>query len=232
MKIEFYPSSKEVELLVPPPKPAANYIPEWYKKVPKFSGKKVEIKEDGPYIAGPNIKSCMPFLDSMMNGYIQETWQDISINYKEEKVIATYPAIPQIIDTRKEVNTPIDGRFYNNEFVWKAPWMPKLPKGWSMLFTHPLNNMDLPFQTVSGIIDADVFYHIPFGNFPFYIRSDFSGLIPAGTPMYQMIPIKRESWSSKSIAWNPDEQLKRRFMIGKYSFSAYKNNFHIKKDFS
>ena len=29
--------------------------------------------------------------------------------------------------------------------------------GWSILFTHPLNRDDLPFRTLSGIVDCDRF---------------------------------------------------------------------------
>jgi hypothetical protein len=31
-------------------------------------------------------------------------------------------------------------------------------------------------------------------NFPFFIRKDFEGIIPAGTPIAQAIPFKRTDW--------------------------------------
>jgi hypothetical protein len=34
MNIEFIPVSKEAELVVPPPKPAKLYVPQWYKDIP------------------------------------------------------------------------------------------------------------------------------------------------------------------------------------------------------
>jgi hypothetical protein len=34
------------------------------------------------------------------------------------------------------------------------------------------------------------------GNIPFFIKEDFVGVIPAGTPFAQIIPIKRSDWSS------------------------------------
>jgi hypothetical protein len=36
-------------------------------------------------------------------------------------------------------------------------------------------------------------------NFPFVINKDFSGIIPAGTPIIQAIPFKRDTWDSKVI---------------------------------
>jgi hypothetical protein len=34
------------------------------------------------------------------------------------------------------------------------------------------------------------------GNIPFFIKEDFVGVIPAGTPFAQIIPIKRATWRS------------------------------------
>ena len=45
---------------------------------------------------------------------------------------------------------------------------------------------------MSGIIDSDK-YSSP-GNLPFFIKEGFTGMIPAGTPYLQIVPIKRSSW--------------------------------------
>ena len=34
------------------------------------------------------------------------------------------------------------------------------------------------------------------GNLPFFLKSGFEGIIPAGTPIYQILPYKREDWQS------------------------------------
>lgn len=230
MKIEFYPSSKEVELVVPCPKPAGHYIPEWYKSIPKFSEKNIDL--EALNTKGLGIKSCVPFLDSMLSGYIQETWQDIVVDFRDSKLSVTHPTTPEILTSRDRVHMPIGKEFYQTEFTWQVPWMPKLPAGWSMLYTSPINHAELPFQCATGIMDSDVFYHIPFGNYPFYIKYGFRGVIPAGTPMFQMIPIKRESWSSSTHKFNASEQLKREYPLRQKSFGAYRKLFHIKKEYS
>ena len=51
---------------------------------------------------------------------------------------------------------------------------------------------------MSGIIDFDKSIHAQIGNIPFYIKRGFTGNIPAGTPMFQIIPIKREDWQSEN----------------------------------
>lgn len=232
MKIEFYPSSKETGLVIPPPKPAAHYVPDWYKRVPKFSEKNMVLSEESGRLDGLTMKSCAAFSDSMINGYIQETWQDIVIQYKDDTLTIGKQIVPEMVSSRGgNFHSPIGKGFYQNEFTWRSPWMPRLPKGYSMLIIHPANHVELPFETAAGIIDSDNFYHSPFGNMPFYVKYGFSGIIPAGTPMYQMIPIKRESWRSVVKEWNEEEQGKRVNMIARKAYGAYKELFHVKKDF-
>jgi hypothetical protein len=71
----------------------------------------------------------------------------------------------------------------------------KLPDGYSAIFTHPLNRFDLPFITLSGVVDGPFVVHN--GNIPFHIKDGFEGVIPKGTPIMQIIPFKRENWESK-----------------------------------
>jgi hypothetical protein len=231
VKIQFYPSNKDVELLVPPPKPSGFYIPKWYKDIKKISEKTISLNESGR-LDGVNIKSCLPFLDGMLNGYIQETWQDLAVSETNGTVSIGSNDFPEMVSSRGgDFHSPIGPTFYQNEFVWKSPWIPRLPKGWSALFIHPVNQIHLPFETATGMVDSDNFYHIPLGNLPFYIRKGFRGVIPKGTPMYQIIPIKRGPWVSDPRPWDEEEQKKRVFMIASKFHGAYRDLFHVKKEF-
>lgn len=180
MKIKFVPGTKDIEDLVPCPEPSKGFIPEWYKQIP--GGKDIV-----------NVKKCVPFLDSFTHGYIQKTWADIHVE-NNENLDVSFDSKVNILSYRQQSNMPIDGEFYSREFVWQRPWSIVLPEGFSALITHPLNRMDLPFLTLSAIVDFDKAIHAPVGNIPFYIKNGFVGTIPAGTPMFQIIPIKRESW--------------------------------------
>jgi hypothetical protein len=242
MKIEFIPSSADVEIFVPEPRPAANYIPEWYRKTKNnFSEKEyIEKARMKRYLNNevnpeniPSIKACTPFRDSMVNGYIQETWCDIYIHVEKstEQIFYSYSTDPEIISMRNFISIESDVH-YPIEFIWKIPWLPKLPNGYSALFTHPLNHFELPFMSTSGIIDSDDYYHVSFGEFPFYIKKEFSGIIPAGTPMYQIIPIKRDSWNSKKEKFDIKDRKKRSYEINKKFYNNYKRFFHKKKTFN
>jgi len=63
------------------------------------------------------------------------------------------------------------------------------------LFIHPVNRTELPFHSLTGLVDTDK--HPIIINFPFFIKAGFVGTIPAGTPLIQAIPIKRDGWQMK-----------------------------------
>ena len=229
--IKFYPTSKKSELVVPSPKPASFYMPDWYKGLRSISGDK--IFKDGA-VANKTVKSCLPYLDAMTAGYIQETWCEIEIVKNSIGDIEFhYASDPQIISARPLNHVRVPDYFYNAEFLWKMPWMPKLDNGYSCLFVHPLNNINLPFQLASGLIDSDFFYTTSVDDgpngFPFYIKNGFEGTIPIGTPMYQMIPIKRDFWQSSCEKYDENFNYKQNHKINKLFSGGYKKYFHQKK---
>ena len=229
MKIEFIPSDEYVELIVSPPKPAKEYIPKWYREHKNINQvDKLYFKEDGDMIK--TMKECMPFFDSFNTGYIQETWTDINIGYKNGQITYNYPLGPNILELRNYASVKVSDDYGPEEFAWCTPWIPKLPKGYSVMVTQPLNHFN-SFTTLTGIIDSDTFYHTPFGRIPFYIKKGFTGTIPAGTPMFQFIPIKRESWTLKTIGYNFKEQTRRDAKIRRNFIGSYKNMFWNKKEY-
>ena len=230
-EITFIPSSLEVEELVPHPKPAELYVPESYKKIKNDTLKNPVFKDNK--IKNFNLKQCMPFLDSLTAGYIQETWTDIYIeNNNEGQCTYIWSSNPQIMSDRPYVNRDIDEGFYPVEFVWSQAWKIKTDKNYSCLVVHPLNRDDLPFYTLSGIIDSDQYHHAAFGNIPFYIKKGFHGLIPAGTPMFQIIPFKRENWKSTASAYNDKEQRILSNEVHKKFFGLYRDKFWQTKSFN
>lgn len=229
--IEFIPCSETVPLVVPSPIPAKKFIPEWYKSAPVFDPKKPDFAGPGKEVKNLGIKRCMPFLDALTAGYIQTTWCDIYIESSNGAITVRSASGPDIILARESSHVDMGPDFYNIEFTWKTPWLPKLESGYSVMLSHPVNRFDLPFITLTGIIDSDVFYHTPSGNLPFYIRKGFSGLIPEGTPMYQIIPIKRDSWKSSVVEY--DNAIKKNFNESfKKFWGFYKNNFWNKKEYN
>jgi hypothetical protein len=229
-KIEWIPVSKEAELVVPVPKPAKSYIPQWYKNITPL--KNPQFSSTGE-VLNKNIKSCMPFLDALTSGYIQESWTDIYVEVLENEVRYNYSVGPDIMSHRGDSSEfKIGDMFYPTEFIWKEQWLPKLPKGYSALYTSPLNLFSLPFKSLDAIIDCDNYYHEYNGQYPFYIYKGFSGIIPAGTPMFQIIPIKRDSWKSNPCIFDENKNKKLQHEIKKIFFNSYKQQFWQKKEFN
>lgn len=231
-EITFYPSSKITEISVPHPKPASSYIPEWYKQIKKFYGEENKpVFQDGAII-NKTIKNCTPFMDSLTSGYIQESWCDITISFTDNGYFDyNYSCGPDPLSYRDRVSLNIPDHFIQNEFTWQVHWAPKLESGYSALITHPFNRFDLPFVNTSGIIDSDKFFHEIPGNYPFYFYKNKEIFIPCGTPLYQIIPIKRDNWKSSAQEFNEIETLKRKTQTRRFFQGSYKKFFHEKKSY-
>jgi hypothetical protein len=223
VKIIFLPSSQEAALVVEPPVSAKKILPEWYKNSPAFNPKNPFDK---------TLKMCMPFFDATTGGYIQKTWTDIYIGLKDGVVSWAVANEPSIMTAREKPSIPLTNNYYPIEFVWQRQWSARLPKGYGLLITHPHNRLDLPFQTLSGLVDADSFYHTPVGNIPFFIQKGFQGFIPAGTPMYQMIPVKRDDWQSEVAAFDEDETFRLNHIMRRKFYGAYRSMFWHKKTYT
>jgi hypothetical protein len=172
--------------------PGKNHVPDWYRKIPTTNLNPKRL----PSIK--TAKSCVPFLDSFLTGYIATTPIDIAVEVDKLTGIPLLSWGNQDMTVMEERSheaiptLPIPEGFHNNHFIWRTHMCVQTPKGYSLLVGHPLNRLDLPFFTLSGVVDADGV--LTDGNLPFLLRKGFEGLIPAGTPFAQLIPIKREEW--------------------------------------
>lgn len=195
--------------LLLPPQPASQFVPQWYRDGEKFIN-----KEDGslnipsPDMRAGGLKTCMPFLDSIISGYIQPLSCAIEITKNDGTGPVEYRYVAQdengeyvevqnmgLMDERDGAighTMPRPAGYAQNHLVWSGHWGFKLPRGWSALITHPMNQFQLPFITSSGIMESDRF--ISGGNVPWYIKAGWTGIIPKGTAMFQIIPIKRAKW--------------------------------------
>ena len=124
---------------------------------------------------------------------------------------------------------PIEFGYMKTAFKWINHWITKTPKGWSCLFIHPMHHDDLPFKILAGLVDTDK-YPIPV-HFPFLLKEGFSGIIKKGTPIVQVIPFKRETFTSK-ISYDRDSKFKNIWKkVSLEFFDRYMNNFWTKKTY-
>ena len=229
LKVKFHPVDDFIGASVPPPKPARFYIPDWFKMMPAIPEEGQKYK-DGKK---PNsVKQCMPYLDCFMTGYIQETWCDIQIDVHDDGSCEYYFANEPNIINHREPMSQISDMYYQWEFLWKQPWGIETPKGWSSLITQPLNQAHLPFETMSGIMETDTYYRLPFpNNVPFLLKKGFNGVIPAGTPMFQIIPFQRQEWEHEICQYDEYAHLSDLAKVRRYFSNGYKRAHWKRKVF-
>lgn len=216
------------------PVPADNVLPDWYKKTDTFIGGKKIPGEYGQTLA--TIKKCMPVFDAMTSGYIIFSPADLYITQDfDEKENKDVPFLQWASENLISFHSLEQAKLHPSNWGLKYPkfqnqWSIETPLGYSCLFITP-QHRDLPFTIFPGIVDTDKYNHPV--NFPFVLNDPkFEGLIPAGTPIAQVIPFKRDSWNmkfglkkEKDKSYNIFRRLKAGF------FNVYKENYWSKKSF-
>lgn len=201
------------------PEPAKKNIPEWFSKADRLdkdiNGNLKPLPFGGHALT---FKACPALVDFFVTGYMLLTPCDIYV-YKKNDMLHCIPekGFEDFCIRRQNMNNfPTPYGYYDEHYSWYPNWMPEMPKGYSALYFNPINRFDLPFITVSGIIDNDKI-DTP-GLIPFFINKEFTGTIPAGTPYVQIVPIKREDWSME-IKFSSDEEIKSK---NKYQESIFR----------
>ena len=225
--IRFCPRISNKERMLTAPIPAKKNIAQWYK-----DGETYWKDESGEH---PGLKTCKPFIDIMISGYYLVIPFDIHVSEDEQGKLNINWDGPEewagFVNERPAQlgsTMPRPAGYRKNHLVWSSMWGWKTPRGWSSIVTHPFNRYELPFITASGLIDSDGFFGS--GNIPFYLKDNFVGTIPAGTPYAQIIPIKRSRWNSFPDYGLIDGSEARSVDLRKEGH-AYKNVEWFKKDY-
>lgn len=233
MKIIFVSTSADPS--IPEPIAAVKKIPEWYKSIPRYSSKEKKPSENNK--TEGTIKTCMPVLDAMTAGYLILSTADIFISRTEEGTYyqwANHDAVTFHASQQIEGYPKSKAKLKNERPPkFNNPWIVQTPKGYSCLFISPLHH-DLPFTTLAGVVDTDTYFNPV--NFPFILDPEFEGLIPRGTPIAQVIPFKRESWSMSVEPLKESSKLQQLFLrvngnLASEFFDKYKKHYWAKKEF-
>jgi hypothetical protein len=223
----------ELDQILPRPIPAVRGLPDWFKALPQ--------KAYNPTMGTDTqtVKKCPPFIDAMTYGFLMPLPIDLEVrdgeftwNFEVPKgFVSEYSHSPiGFHDSSQVAGTPYadDDRFiikFNNF------WTIEAPPGYAVLFTHPVNRTDLPFTTITGLVDCDKFANSPV-NFPArWHDPDFNGVLPKGTPVAQCLPVKRESWLARFEMMSGDanvrmvetrESIRRETGVYRHQFRAPK----------
>jgi hypothetical protein len=186
----------------------------------------------------PTVKRCPPFIDAMTCGFLIPLASDVRITNGELSWDMAIPPGPVTFE-RSPISfhdpSQVEGSpfFTEDQFIIKFInfWTIEAPPDYSVLFTHPVNRVDLPFRTITGLVDSD-HYNNNLVHFPAQWHDpDFSGVLPKGTPVAQCIPVKRDNWAHE-IATFTDDQRSRLSEISnaiKREDNIYRRQFRAKK---
>lgn len=237
--IEFQPMAKGLHSFLPAPISSKNFIPNWYKDAPLHV---LNEKEGGMHpnlsanVSNTTLKGCVPFLDALTTGYMATLSCDIEFRKtKDEITVRWMQPIIKVVEGHNIDQTfmlPTEHKEEKYASKWLFDWHIKTPPGYSCLYTHPLNRHDLPFRTFTGVVDTDVFPDSV--HFPFQILN-FQGeriIVPAGTPVCQILPFKRDSWDSKVLEFEEGKKQKAIFQVLRYMTRSYKRQFWHKKSYN
>jgi hypothetical protein len=231
------------------PKPADKIIPDWYKNLESYlSGEKKPIG-DGSTTA--TAKRCMPIFDAITGGYILTTYVDLWVKQvpqipegtevDKDTDMSQFPTQPfyewptlnpiQFHPIEQAPNHPGRGTHKFSYPKWINPWAIATPPGYSTLFVQPFHRESV-FTILPGVVDTDKYKSAV--NFPFVLNEadKFEGLIPAGTPMAQVIPFKRDAWQMEMGTMEDfNEQVKITNKLRTKFFDSYKTQYRQLKEY-
>ncbi|SME96984.1 hypothetical protein SAMN06265365_10740 [Tistlia consotensis] len=186
----------EFEPFLPRPLPARQGLPDWLRRAPATAPSALV---DAAAIR--TAKHCPPLIDAMGLGLLLPLACDLRVGPEGFAWDWPLPMPARGNATRAPIGfhepaqaagtplAPDDGRFLVKFMNF---WAIEAPPGVSLLFGHPANRPDLPFRTLSGLVDCDRFaagmVHFP----ALWTDPAFEGVLPAGTPVAQCVPVVRE----------------------------------------
>jgi hypothetical protein len=208
---------------------ASKFIPQWYKDMESYIGGERKPSENAGTTG--TLKKCIPVFDAITAGYLILSPADVFVSQKDGAPFyqwANYGLI-QFHPVEQAPDHP-NRNGHISYPKWINPWAIRTPEGYSCLFTAP-KHRDNVFTILDGIVDTDT-YSAPV-NFPFVLNdTTFEGLIPAGTPIAQVIPFKRDSFELEigEIA-NLEESNKITNKLRTKFFDSYKTQFWTRKEY-
>lgn len=197
-----------LEPILPKPVEAGRALPDWLRDMPS------EVA--APSLGGESVrtlKHCPPLIDALSLGVLIPLATDLSF----AAGAVSWDWAPPVLEDARISRAPIG--VHVPEQTMGAPfrmapglilkfmnfWTLEAPEGWSLLFTHPLNREDLPFRTLSGVVDCDLFRD-GYVHFPaLWQEAGFTGILPAGTPVAQVIALPRGAQGLETGVMDPAE---------------------------
>jgi hypothetical protein len=229
--VEFY-CHPTLEGVIPEPKPAIKFFPEWFRIISPVD--KNHRDDFGDF--SMNAKKCFPMIDAMSLGFVIPICGDLHVCVNDDMTEMTIKNPPGLTLGENHNIRQLGGEtgpgFPINPIKFVNHWVVKTAPGWSTLFIPPVNHFNSPFTCLGGLVDTDKYPKEV--NFPaIWNAPGFDGTITAGTPLVTAIPIKRDSFSKKPrVRKMTTKEFKRIEQIAKMQKSrrhVYTDELRVKK---
>lgn len=233
-KIKFTAKNEIINHISEIPKPGTSHVPEWYRKEKQFIGSTnnfISMVKQGN--RGTTYKMCVPLVDSLTSGYIIALDSDIVVintisdGYVPQVSWTSGNQVLDPVELESLANYPVPFGYSPYALRWHSSWHIETPRGYSLWVTHPSHRNELPFFTINGFVDTDK--HPNVLVFPFFVRDGFEGIIPAGTPIAQILPIKRDAWKSTTGKYTEIQNEYNLEKIKRFLIRSYKRQFWTRK---
>jgi hypothetical protein len=177
------------------PIPARSALPDWLRQMPSKAHSEIHGREIR------TVKQCPPFVDAMAYGVMILLPCDVTVDRGAfawhwdipEPATSGHARAPLSFHVAAQLAGAPFARGHEAAIKFNSFWTIECDESWSLFATHPVNRDDLPFRTVSGLVDADRF-HDGGINFPaVWTAPEFSGVLSKGTPVAQCFAVPRET---------------------------------------
>lgn len=202
LRIEFHAPAHLLEHL-PHPIPAAKCIPDWLSSMPTH----VPTAASSPHVAEPvgTVKNCMPFRDAMACGYIIPVPTDITFTMEGDQLRIDVADFDLPLVGFHNGDQLLGAPYANMPIVkFHTPWLIRTPAGYSTLVLPPLNRFATPFHLLSGLVETDTYYRQVAFPAICTLRPGETFKFARGSPLVQVVPMARESWTSTVAPWDAE----------------------------
>jgi hypothetical protein len=218
---------------LPHPVPSRQALPDWLRQMAPRAPSPLHDRDIR------TVKQCPPFIDAMSQGFMLLLPCDLRV--QRGRFSWDWPLPP--LSVEHHPRSPLsfhaaaqlqglpghDGRSVAIKF--NSFWTIETEPGWALFAMHPVNREDLPFHTLSGLVDADRFHDVGI-NFPALWRdADFDGVLPRGTPVAQCLVLPREPLQLAVEALTPGQAQRYGVLVAEVLAQpgVYRRRFRVKR---
>ncbi|MBV7259369.1 hypothetical protein [Erythrobacter crassostreae] len=235
------PNEPQIEFLcdpalagtIPEPERAIRFAPEWFRKLKPEMG-----VLDAEGLPGLTAKACLPMTDAFSLGFVIPLPYDVQLQVPADEVNiemgwgehCAFAPIESHMPQQLGAPQPPFAQVMPLKFI--NPWRIKVSDGYSLLFQPLVNRPEMPFYCFSGLVDCDRFDTTI--NFPFiWTAGPGEFMLPAGSPMVQVIPIRRDAMiKGHEVRASNEAELAQQMAASKRKYteeSTYRKDWRVKK---